>query len=151
MKTKVEWVIDDSIRSRIRAFYGKSGKATRKEIRRFVLDELEQSVRELPDAKPKRLAPKCSICQRPKRQAGKLDELGRCGDCLKAAAAAPDASVICCRCGKPHGEHGGRLGNACPLSRKVKPGSTFSAESTVNLKLEGRWIGAAYPETPVRD
>lgn len=134
MKTNIAIVFDDETRARVRAFYGRGGMATRSEIRRFVLDELEQSVKELPPAKRRGSNSSRRTCKSCGRKASDilkvnggataLDVNGICAACKEADAEA-SADELCAKCGKPRADHTGRAFN-CPLGLHVKPRWRFT-------------------------
>jgi hypothetical protein len=52
VNTRIDWRTTDETRRRIRALYGRGGLATCQEVRAFLLEELEQSVKDLPALTP---------------------------------------------------------------------------------------------------
>ena len=102
MRTNVAIVFSEDTLRRLRAYYGRGGRSTRVEVRRFVLDTVADAVRQLPAAKRRRI--------------------------MAAAAPAPTPAVaddrICGTCRSPRAEHD--RGKYCRVSRTVKPGSTFT-------------------------
>lgn len=120
--------VDDETRGRIRAGEGRYGLATREEVRDLALERFASHVRTLPAPKRRRTAVAVGR------------EVVRESDLDRAEAFAQQHvtdDTVCERCGCRRHEHGslaGFAGKSCPLSKQVKPGSTFSPRASIRVE-----------------
>jgi hypothetical protein len=106
MKVNVNVTLDDTQRRKVRAAgFGLKGKASRAEVRVWVNELMKKSLDSVPEPKVRR-----------KTQAPP--------ELLKAVAEELDGMAQCSACHKSLFKHQGAKRH-CPLSRTVKPGSTF--------------------------
>lgn len=113
MKINHSLELDENKLRQVRAAGGRGGRATRAEVRIWLNRIITAAIAELPPAKVR--ACNTSRMNRPT---------------VSSAAADPqrearEAAAPCDNCGNFKSAHVGRL-LACPLSKKVKPGSRFA-------------------------
>lgn len=104
---------DDDLRRLRRGAFGRSGTATRKEVRIWIEQIIDTALNQYDDVPAKR---------KPEPAPPMTDERR---DAIAAAIAPPDAG--CGRCGQPFAEHFGAK-HFCPLRRDVKPGARFTTK-----------------------
>lgn len=107
MKVNVNVALDDTQRRKVRGALGMKGKASRAEVRVWVNGLMQKSL----DAQPE---PK--VRKRLEMDTTESDTV--------SGGIMPDGTAPCTRCGKFLSDHGGARKH-CPLSKTVKPGSTY--------------------------
>ena len=104
MKVNIGFELSEAELRRLRAGIGRSGMATRKEVRIFVDRVVRSAVASLPEPKPKRAS--CPPPPKPKPST---------------------ASTLCAHCDKPQSEHSAM--GTCPLSLTYGRHTRFKAAS----------------------
>lgn len=130
--------VTEEERGRIRAGEGRYGLATRDEVRGLALERFAAHVRTLPAPKKRR---SLSVQEAVQETRAELDHSPDTS-AIAAAFGAPAADIVtddtvCERCGYRRGEHVGAAEGSrrvsCPLSKSVKPGSTFKARQALEV------------------
>lgn len=120
MKINHSLELDENRLREIRASFGRGGRATRAEVRIWLNRIVTAAISDLPPAKVRA----CNTSRRKPSEEGVSLRYEKDGTpVILTGPPAPDA--ICARCRRPWLEH--RLGRRayCPLSKGVRPGSSF--------------------------
>lgn len=109
LKTNVPIMTNDEQRARVRAYFGRGGLATRKEIRVFAVAAVGHAI---------------EACPQPKRRTAQKQPTSSPASTLERARTAPD-EAICGRCEQPKSDHG-KMAFSCPPASGRPKGQTFA-------------------------